>query len=427
MTAQKAISLSTRIVALIFIATNAWFGIAPISSVGHRQSTIFFHGMDFTLRMNEIDCLKHGYNPYHIWSKAINVPPYYPYIDPIDNYDVYNKPINAYTPWEYTYMLPLSYIPLNIAWAFHLLIKYLSVLIIGIFAYKFGIEAKIKKSDCLTLSLGVLLTITFPIWRDLENGNFGLPITASILLMIACLRRGRQIPAGILWAFAMFKPQMALLLLIPLLIRKQYLTILTAGLICAIGCIPPMLMCKTSIPSLLIQSVSASAHAFTGSGIIPYPAMLALEQIGIGESTSKYLAILIGLVMCTLLTFAIRRSKSWTFLFLPAAGLSVSWTYTGWSNYCINAIPFLIFATHIVKSGTIRDTVSFAFFLPWLACTYIGIKEVTSVCSGVFSWCQIPDFLHHTLHTMEMTFILLAACYAIFRAKKSYCNLNTTT
>lgn len=71
---------------------------------------------DFSLRMNELACVRQRVNPYDVWRGAVELPPYYPNthvgVPPVGC----TKQVNAYAPWAYVAMLPFSFLPEEWAW-----------------------------------------------------------------------------------------------------------------------------------------------------------------------------------------------------------------------------------------------------------------------------------------------------------------------
>lgn len=56
----------------------------------------FMQGLDMSLRRNEAVCIRNGINPFDVWSRKINLPPYFPLInDSTVKSSVYSEPINA--------------------------------------------------------------------------------------------------------------------------------------------------------------------------------------------------------------------------------------------------------------------------------------------------------------------------------------------
>ena len=124
--------------------------------------------------------------------------------------------MNAYPPWEYTYLLPLTMLPVSWAWSCYVLMNVLAVAYLWYFARKtFSRYSKSRiGSACfsfLAISFGAALPCV------LFSGNYGLLIAAVSVAMVSALDNKNRIAAGLCWAVLMTKPQLALLLAIPLL------------------------------------------------------------------------------------------------------------------------------------------------------------------------------------------------------------------
>ena len=82
---------------------------------------------DFTLRMTELKCLRQGVNPFDVWHGDVVLPPFRPNYGSKVSGPEFNEDINAYAPWEYTAMLPLSFLPIKAAWVLYYLVMLASM------------------------------------------------------------------------------------------------------------------------------------------------------------------------------------------------------------------------------------------------------------------------------------------------------------
>lgn len=401
------------VLTVLALAGNAYFAISPLHDVTEQRREIFFHGIDFTLRLNEIECIKAGFDPHDVRSGRVDRPPFYPYVESERIGATYYKPIDVYTPWEYTFMMPFTWVSRSVAWTVHIVLKFIALGVIGWFAFCFAkARLKLDHPSAVLLTSVTLLAITFPTWVDFLNGNFALPITAAILLMVVCLNRNHDILAGVLWAFAMFKPQMALPIAIPLLLKKRYVTVVTAASICVLGAVQASALSHTPIVKMILNSVFGGACAFNGCGTLPYPVLCLFRSVRIPDAVSILTGVAVGAACCVWMTGRLRKSDDWFFLLLPASGVAVTWTYAGGCNFCLDAVACLAVAGYALRSPTRRNVSLFLLSLFVLSCPYSAFSFFTSYFSGVFSWCQVPKEMNLVLDSLEKIGVLLVTLLA---------------
>lgn len=340
------VSLATVNIGLIianFRPAGAMFG--PNNS--------FMQGLDMSMRRNEATCVRNGINPFDVWSGKIDLPPYFPFInDSTPKSKTHTEPINAYTPWEYTLMLPFSFIPKQPLWWIHNALMYLSLFLISFLAFKIVRKVSTDVSDArLAAALPLLLFI--PINIDMNVGNYALMITAASLAMAVALNRRKDTLASLLWTFAMIKPQLALLFAIPLLIKGKTKVCLIAGSICILASIPPAILCHESPITLILQAPKASAHAFTGCALMPQELLLFLRNsLHLWEPVLWGLPMLAGLTFCIYITWRLRKSNDWILLLTPAVLTAVSWTYVQGHSYLLCAIVIIAMTVDTVRHPT---------------------------------------------------------------------------
>ena len=334
-----------------FVATRA--NPADAGGCGAKDG---FCALDFSMRMNEIDCVRSGVNPYDVWSGKVVHPLYYPY----NRYEETrtesrNQPINAYTPWEYSYMYPIALVrDRGVRWKVYYSLVVVALLFIGGYACCRGAFGGGGAFVGVFAAACVCLT-AFAVRDDLSVGNFAVLITALALAMAMCLNRGWDAMAGVCWALILTKPQLGILFGIPLLMARKYRTVVVAGAICAIASIPPAIMCKTSPVSLVLQAPKASVHAFGCCALMPTGLKdLLMESAGMDVSAVMAVAAVAGVILCTLASWRMRRQADWLARFAPCAILAVSWTYQNCHSHCIAAVAILAMALDISRAGNAK-------------------------------------------------------------------------
>lgn len=273
---------------------------------------------DFTLRMNELACVRQRVNPYDVWSEKVSLPPYYPNTHEGAPPNGCSRQVNAYAPWEYVVLLPFSFVSEGVAWTLYCLVMGLSFLLVLGLPWRSA-----AGKDAFLPSALALLAVAYPIWSNVSVGNFALPVLAASVAMAWALNRGRDTLAGVCWAVAMLKPQIALAFAIPLLLRRRWRTAFVAGATCLLLSTMAAVICRAPVVDMLLQGPAANTGFFFGCGT--WPAFLCSPET-VGRDIRA--GLLVGAVACTVLTALVRRERDWFVVLMPAAITSCCWTYT---------------------------------------------------------------------------------------------------
>lgn len=289
--------------------------LAPAGSTfGPGQSLLKAH--DFLLRRNEARCVLEGVDPYLVWTQQVVHEPYYPYVKTELRTERFNEPINAYTPWEYPYAFVYAVLPKQGAWALHVVLTLAALALVALFALRCGGP----------WSAAAVLVFFIPLNIDINVGNYPMIITAAVVGMIVFLRRGWQCAAGLCWAVAMFKPQLGILLAVPLLMKFRVKTCVTAGVLCCVLTVPAAILTGVSPLTLIREAPAASAHAFEGCALMPKPLLNIVQNLAPADCWMA-LAMMLGLAVCVVLTWRLRGNDDWFVLTLPSVLCAIGWTY----------------------------------------------------------------------------------------------------
>lgn len=304
------------------------------------------HGTDFRYRYNEITVLRKGVNPFYVWDGVVDLKPYFPHFDAAYlERPGYEEPINAYPPWEYIFMMPITFVPRTVAWPIWYCIMFASLCAIVWYAFVRGRAVRGDSSDGL-LAAAVAQMISFPIYFDLHCGNFPLVVSAVLALMVWALNRRYDVLAGICWAFAMVKPQMAALFVFPFLVQKRYKVVLVSGLICLSFALIAAWMCGTNVIELIFQGPRASAFAFEGNAVCPgfllrgHPALVPYALAG---------GILFGVAASAWISWRLRKEQDWLVQLAPIAIIATAWTYAQMYNFAIVWMMMLVLALTAIR------------------------------------------------------------------------------
>lgn len=277
---------------------------------------------DFSLRMNEVECLRLGVNPFDVWHEDVVLPPYCSSAPRKPVPPGCTENVNAYSPWGYTLMLPFSFMPRPVAWTLYCMLMGILEIVVFLVAYRVQ-SADISRSDRLLTASVPLVVVSYLLWSNAAVGNFAVLVLAASVLMTVFLSRRRDALAGVCWALAMIKPQSAILFAVPLLLRRRWLSVAVAAGICLGLSIVPMAMCNASIFNLLLQGPAANAELFQGCGT--YPRFLLGT---FAPNVEIPVGLTVGLVLCCIMTWMLRDEEDWFVLLMPAAVCAASWTYT---------------------------------------------------------------------------------------------------
>ena len=370
--------------------------------------------VDFNLRINEIECLLKGVNPFSVWNEDVRLPPYVSNIPKSPVPEGCDKMVNAYAPWEYSYMMIFALLPRDVSWLIY------SLLMLASMFFIVHITKNMQTREFHTYEAYIIATVPFVamsylIWSNTSVGNFAVFVLLFLIIAAKSLSKGNKALAGICWAMAMVKPQSAILLVIPLLIRKQLLTCVVAVSICIAASIIPSLLCKSSFIEMILQGPQANAELFQGSGTWP------LAFCGyFSNSIDISIGLIIGAASCFLMTWLLRNERDWIIYLMPACVVATLWTYS--QVYSHAMCWFLVYA--IVKDLLLNPrskilcvlfVLSLFFstraFLAWRGfCAYGGINFPFS------------EYQFRLIDSLNSTVILVIAFVFVFykRAHSSY-------
>ena len=286
----------------------------------------FIPGYDFNLRYNEVECLRKGIDPYDIVTKSV----------PSDEYALFDTPgavaegkkvLHVYTPWEYTWFMPLSFLSEHAAGIVFLLISAASFALVSVFA---GIEGKKAGKDWLDVVfvMSAALFIGYAGGEVLEVGNYGTINALCIVLLITALSTGHDILAGFAWAVLMTKPQIGTLFAIPILMKRRFITAGVAAALCMISAIPPTLICGRNPLEMILEVPRGCSFVAEGNGTMLVPSKIYVMLNGkMPFALLSGISMFLGAAICLVLTWRLRKTKNWFVFFAPAIICALIWNY----------------------------------------------------------------------------------------------------
>lgn len=364
---------------------------------------------DFELRMNELACLRQGVDPFAVWHEDVVFPPYRSNIPKTEIKPGCTEQVNAYVPWAYTLMLPLSFLARPVAWTVYCVLMGVAILLLFRIARRWGGED--DNRNALFQAAFPLLVVSYLLWSNAAIGNVIVFVLMASVLMAWCLVRGYDALAGLCWTVAMVKPQSAILFAIPLLLRGRWKACAVAAGTCVVATFLPMHMCGSTFVDLLKAGPAANAELFLGCGTWPRFLLGSAEyEIGI--------ALGIGALLCLAMTFCLRRERDWMTLLMPAAICGASWTYTQAYSHAMGWFLAFVLVRELVRNPRSRFLWTMlglsAFFLSRWFLAWHGL------CNFAGWRFPMSDYAYDCLNSLNSTASLaLAAVFCAWKSRQS--------
>ena len=280
-------------------------------------------GMDFGWRYNEALCVRSGVDPYDV---CFNAKPSERFTS-VFAAEPGKLPVNAYTPWEYSWMLPLTHLPRETAHTFFLLLNLAALLGIASLAWR---RARRHGLPCparwIVVAGACFLGIS--LYRVLQVSNYGLLMAFAAFAMAECLDARREILAGLCWAMVLVKPQIGILLAFPLLLGRHVVALLTGAGFCALSALPAAALCNANPARMVWRVLHSGTHSIRASevGTPLLPPELVASLSGIAPPAAWLaLSAVIGLSLALALSWRMRRHSDAVARLAPALAVGLLW------------------------------------------------------------------------------------------------------
>jgi len=362
-------------------------------------------GFDFQLRYNEMTAVMDGTDPYLIWSGEVADARFYPYNHPEMRVRPEQLPIHAYTPWSYAYVMPFfKMFSRSGAWMAFRIAQAFALVLIAAFAY---LRCKAARSNHVDGLTGVAAAFAFGLTYGVAfmHGNYSILLVALLILMIVLLNRGRDVLAGVCWAFAMSKPQCAVLMAIPLLLHRRWKTIVTAVAVCGLAALIPASICGRSPIEMILQVCKLVTGVYGGETAL-FPSFLANLVFGPGHMEDRGVLLpinaAVGISLCAIASWSVRKSKDWLVLLSPAIIFPMTMTYFNINDRCMFSVPAIAFTAWCLgERNRLAEMMMVAFCVVATCCcgifpliTFDGIMgPVFSLVGQVYPRELVHDFL----------------------------------
>ncbi len=404
---------------LAVLCALALVGVAVVTAV--CLSTPTATRCDFRYRMAEVHCVRRSVDPFRVWNEEVTLRPY-----------CSNNPnrravpegctemVSVYPPWEYTLMLPFAALDGETAWWVWSLLSFVSLGLLVDVVYR--AERKRRTSAEATLcATAPLLVVAHAVWSNFQVGNHVAVVLAAAVLMAWCLNRKRDVAAGLCWAVMMAKPQIGLVFAVPVLLRGRVKTAAVAVGACLLLSVWPAVNCHASLLDLILEPSRATAFAFEGCGT--WPRFLCGAVPGNGDILA---GLAVGAVVCTALTWSLRRERDWFVVLMPAAITSCCWTYTQAYSHAMGW--FLAFA--LVRELLRAPSSRLLWCLAGLSA--LSLSRVFLAAHGLCSFAGWPfplsEYAFRCIDSLNSTLsLVLAAAFCVLARRQSPPSVATAT
>ena len=280
-------------------------------------------GLDFGWRYNEALCVRSGVDPYDVCFGARPSEHFTSVFAPEPG----KLPVNAYTPWEYTWMIPLTRLPRETAHTVFQLLNLAALLGIAALAWRRARQSRLPSPARWVVVAGACL-LGLSLYRVLQVSNYGLLMAFAAFAMAECLDTRHECLAGVCWAVVLVKPQIGLLLVLPLVFGRHVVALATGAGICALSTLPAAALCHANPVRMVWRVLHSGTHSIRASevGTPLFPPELVSALSGIAPPAA-WLALsgVIGLVFALALSWRMRRHPDILARLAPAIAVGLLW------------------------------------------------------------------------------------------------------
>ena len=311
MNLQKGYSKLWAVAGVILCCLILILGIQNVASAFLRHAE--HPGWDFVLRHGEVSCLTDiRVDPYDVFSGAVQDNRYRPYklkyeldVDALDYHWC-----AGYSPWEYTLVLPFSFLSIRLADAIY---KGLELVALAIVLWlTFRQSKRFAASEWTKMLLAYSFFLLPPEAWDysFRYGNWSILFCAGAFCLIVFLDKGWQTLAGLAWAFLMVKPQQGIWFAIPILFRRQFKTVAVAVATCLTASIPPSILCGKSPITLILEIPRFRLSTYFETSLFPRH-IYSFGCEWLFPKAPLFLGLLFCLVFTLWASWRLRKEKDW--------------------------------------------------------------------------------------------------------------------
>lgn len=390
--------MKSRLIGIVFAfaKTAAILVVVAEFSIAVVCSVVFFargdHGRpggggDFTQRYWGTRCAFEGVDPHDIVIGKVSHPVYVFWGNWEKQGD--KKPLMEYPPYAYSFLLPICLLPKFPAALLYILLEAVSLAYIFRTAHKWAIKSGDTVFERQLITYSPLLLV-YQIASAVKTGNFGLIFAALVLLMVDSLERRKPVRAAFCWAFVMMKPQIGLLFAIPLVVNRQWRTVVSAAALCCIASIPPAIACRKSPVEMVLEVLDKTDFDIYYTDLFPPP--LLHRVLSVVPRPAFFIGLaLVCICLCFVFSSALRSTRPWLLRFQPAILFAGLWTFCWPHDLCIHSgLTIMLAALACASSEKIVSRTAVAL----LALSCSGLLLVGSTSQGMSFAIVAKQFVH---------------------------------
>jgi hypothetical protein len=238
-----------------------------------------------------------------------------------------------------------GFLPFSVARVYTLALHFVSLIATCVVLYKTFSNAVPEKGKwCLVL----LPCVHFSFMYSVHYGNAG-GIICCLLVIAFCISDRWPILSGVLLGLSMMKPQVAAIICLAFLIRKQWKALCVAAAIVITGWAVSAWMTATEPSTLLRQTLEYGTAAPT-----QYLGLLNnLKYIGVDSTLILLLNMVLGCTYTLWLMAYLKKKNHYAansvFAFVPACLASVFWIYKNGTDYLIVTYAAVFFVLLLTR------------------------------------------------------------------------------
>ena len=253
----------------------------------------------------------------------------------------------------------------------------------------------------------------------LVNTGNASSIICCLLILISFLQEDHPKLSGILLAFAMVKPQLALIFCLTLLLMRRFKILFIAAAIDIAAWLIVSLMVNTSPITLLTEFVAAGA-----GGDKSYAGIFTLFTAS-NHNLAMELSMLAGIIYVYICHKFLSDCKISAFKFFPACIAATFWCYSFYNDFYILVLPVIVCVYVMIESKEIAIPFGAALFMTFGIFLWIKFTIEIFKLLGVVNWNallglnSVKDYVIQTwiTRTFFEGVVILAGLYLCYRLK----------
>lgn len=251
---------AARLMAAFAILALAGAGLGLLFEVGQGRycweiPAFQWFGGDLGVRRAEVVLAHERINSFHVWTGEVSVPGYSgmprPDREP-PSPEEYGQPVHAYPPWHDAYCWFYPYLSFETLRNCGIAVFFLCVGLVWRALRRLAPpDSEPGMRDAV--ALGVLSSAAIPAFQCYYWMSYSVLVVALLVFVERHRAASRNVVAGLLWALAMVKPQMAVLAFWPLAFKRAWTAIATAIMTCLAGTVAMAFVYRESPVDLILQ------------------------------------------------------------------------------------------------------------------------------------------------------------------------------